>query len=111
MTWRVLVSSGLQYFITTDNPAFFFRQEGYGLGNELSELSFPLSTTQLCVHGSRQPARSELVYVPVRQRIVREINRRLISQMDRLALYHKPAPWLFAILAKQDLNLNRIQWF
>src|SRR5258706_8074926 len=49
MTWRVLVSSGPQYFITTDNPAFFFR--AWGLARKESELSFPLSTTH-ALHGS-----------------------------------------------------------
>jgi hypothetical protein len=108
MTWRVLISSGRQYFITTDNPAFFFRGEGYGLGNPLSELSFPLSTTH-ALHGSYQPARSNLVYVRVSQRTVKEINRRLVSQTDRIALYHEPARWLFPILAKPNLYLSQIQ--
>jgi Protein of unknown function (DUF4238) len=109
MTWRILISAGPQYFITTDNPAFFFRGEGYGLGNPLSELSFPLSTTH-ALHGSFQTTRGNLIYVPVCQRTVREINRRLVSQADRIALYHKPAPWLFPLLAKQNLYLSRIQW-
>ena len=109
MTWRVLVSSGPQLFITTDNPAFFFRWEGFGLGNTQSELSIPLSSTH-CLHGSRQGPRGGLLYVAADQKIVKEINRRLASQATRLAVYHRPAPWLTGLLAKGDLYLSRIAW-
>jgi len=77
MTWRILESSGPQYFITTDNPAFFF--EAFGLGREESELCFPLSTTH-ALHGSWQSAERDLIYVRATQAIVREVNRRLASQ-------------------------------
>ncbi len=109
MTWRVLRSPGLQYFVTTDNPAFFFRAEGYGLGNAPSELSFPLSTS-LALHGSRQGPSCGLMFVDATQKTVREINRRLASQTERLAFYHKPAPWLLKFLPNEDPYLSRIVW-
>jgi hypothetical protein len=109
MTWRILISSGPQYFITTDTPAFFFRAEGYGLGNPDSELSIALSTTH-ALHGSRQGPAEKLLYVGVDQRCVREINRRLASQTDRLAVYHRRAPWLLPLLVKTNPYLSRIQW-
>ena len=41
MTWRMLISSGPQYFVTTDNPAFFFRGQGYAAwAMHPSEISF-----------------------------------------------------------------------
>ena len=109
MTWRVLVSDGPQYFVTTDNPAFFFRAGGFGLGNAVSEISFPLST-RFALHGSYQPARGNLVYLEVAQRTVREINRRLISDADRLVFYHERARWIERLLAKKNLYLSRIMW-
>jgi hypothetical protein len=42
MKWRVVVSDGPQYFITTDNPGFFFG--AYGLKNPESEFVLPLSS-------------------------------------------------------------------
>ena len=39
-TWRVLLSSGPQWFATTDNPCFFF--EAYGLASPDAEFVFPL---------------------------------------------------------------------
>ena len=107
MTWRILVSSGPQYFITSDNPAFFFN--AYGLGNKESELSFPLSTTHT-LHGSWQKTVSDLVFIRPTQNTVKEINRRLASETERLAFYHEPAPWLIKILAKKNPYLSRINW-
>jgi hypothetical protein len=107
MTWRVLVSAGPQYFITSDNPAFFFRE--YGLGREESELSFPLSTTH-ALHGSWKTAGSDLVFLGATQALVKEVNRRLASEAERLAFYHEPAPWLLAILPKKKPHLSVIRW-
>jgi hypothetical protein len=107
MTWRVLESSGPQYFITTDNPAFFFR--AYGLARERSELSFPLSTTH-ALHGSWQGNRGELIFLRATQPIVKEINRRLASETERLAFYHTPAPWLLRLLPKKPPRLSTITW-
>jgi hypothetical protein len=107
MTWRVLISSGPQYFITTDNPAFFFG--AYGLAREESELAFPLSTTH-ALHGSWRRAGSDLVFLRATQTIVKEINRRLASEVERLAFYHEPAPWLLKILPKKKPYLSVIRW-
>lgn len=107
MTWRVLVATGPQYFATTDNPAFFFR--AYGLAREESELSFPLSTTH-ALHGSWRKAGTDLIFLRATQVIVKEINRRLASEAERLAFYHEPAPWLLAILPKKDPYLSVIRW-
>jgi hypothetical protein len=107
MTWRVLVASGPTYFMTTDNPVFFFG--AFGLGGETSELSFPLSTTHT-LHGCWKRAGSDLVFVGTEQRIVKEINRRLASTTERLAFYHEPAPWLLKILSKTTPYLSVIHW-
>jgi hypothetical protein len=109
MTWRVLVSAGPQYFITTDNPAFYFGS--WGLASEESEISFPLSTTHV-LHGSWQPAEAgqRLVFLHAWQSLVKEINRRLVSVCDR-AFYHEPAPWLSRILAKSSRPfLSTVRW-
>ena len=106
MTWRVMVSAGPQYFITSDNPAFYFG--GSGLGKPQSELSFPLSTTHAW-HGSWQAAASILAYVQSSQGFVKEINRRLASTADR-AFYHESAPWLLQILPKAKPYLSALHW-
>jgi hypothetical protein len=54
MHWRILTSTGPSYFLTSDNPAFFFHSKG--LANSESEFSFPISTRQL-LHGSWEVTR------------------------------------------------------
>jgi hypothetical protein len=107
MTWRVLVSTGPIYFVTTDNPAFFFR--AFGLGRERSELSFPLST-HYALHASWQKAGSNLMFIRAEQAVVKEINRRLVSEAERLVFHYKPATWVSKLLSKKTLALNSIQW-
>ncbi len=110
MTWRVLsIADGPLCFVTTDNPAFWFREQGFGLGIDEAEISFPLSSRRV-LHGSYQRARSKLSFVVARPVFVREINRRLISDAERFVFYHRPAPWIDQILAKKSHHLRRIGW-
>ncbi len=107
MTWRILISSGPQYFITSDNPAFFF--SAYGLGTPNSELTFPLSTTH-CLYGSWQGAEQTLQFLEAKQTFVKEANRRLASTTERFAFYHEPAYWLEGVLQKKNPYLSAIKW-
>jgi hypothetical protein len=107
MTWRVLISAGPQYFITTDNPAFIFK--AYGLAKDKSELCFPLSTTHL-LHGSWHNVGSPLVFLKAEKAIIKEMNRRLASGTERLAFCHEAATWLFKILRKENPYLSVIEW-
>jgi hypothetical protein len=49
MSWRFVPSPGPSFFLTSDNPASFFKQ--FGLGTPQSELVFPLCRT-LALHCS-----------------------------------------------------------
>lgn len=107
ITWRVLISAGPQYFITTDNPLFFFG--AYGLGTPKAELCFPLSTTH-ALHGCWQRVNADPVFLQATQKFVKEVNRRLASAAERLAFCHEQAPWLDRILQKKDPYLSVIRW-
>jgi hypothetical protein len=109
MAWRVLSTAGPQFFVTSDNPAFGFQAEGFGWGTIEGELCLPLSTTHV-LHGSWQGPRRSLYFGPVNQRSLREINKRLVSTADRFVFYHRPAPWVLALLAKGQLSLSRMRW-
>jgi len=107
MTWRVLISSGPAYFLTSDNPAFYFRS--LGLARKESEISFPLST-HYSLHGSWQQADSGLAFVNAEQAMVKEINRRVVSEAERLVFYHQAADWLPKMFKRENLLLNKIEW-
>jgi hypothetical protein len=106
MAWRILVSSGEQFFCTSENPVFF--DATIGLATRESEVSFPLSTTH-ALHCSWQRASAPLLYVQVPQKKVREINRRTASIADR-AFYFERAPWLLGLLAKSRHLLTGLPW-
>jgi hypothetical protein len=107
MTWRVLISAGPIFFVTTDNPAFYFRS--LGLARKESELCIPLST-RCTLHGSSQRAESDPALIRCEQSIVKEVNRRMVSESERLVFYHQPADWILKLFKKEELVLNRIEW-
>ena len=109
MTWRVLENDGPQLFLTTDNPVFFARDKGYALGGLEAEVNFPLST-RISLHGSYAFDRRNFFRLQVRQRTVRELNRRLISQASRFVFTHDRSPWIGKLLPLKDVAWMRIGW-
>lgn len=109
MTWRIVRSAGPQFFIISDNPACFFRWEGYGLAGEETEIVLPLSP-RLCLHGCRQRAAMDYAYVDATQKIIREINKRIVSQATRFVYAPERPVWLPPLLARSDLGVMRLGW-
>lgn len=107
MTWRVLETSGPNFFMTSDNPAFFFST--YGLKNPEAEVCLPLST-RYALHCCWQAAKSDLVFLGASQSFVKEVNRRLASATTRFAFYHEHAQWVHRLLSKDSPHLSRIRW-
>jgi hypothetical protein len=108
MTWRLLSTDGPCFFLTSDNPAFFFR--GFGLGTREAELSFPLSS-DLLLHGSMQ-AGTDGQRLPLRQWIVKEMNRRTASKATRYLFYRESQNWVAELCYKnpEHHQLNLIKW-
>jgi hypothetical protein len=50
------------------------------------------------------------MFIRAEQAVVKEINRRLVSEAERLVFHHKPATWVSKLLSKKTLALNSIQW-
>ncbi len=109
MTWRIVESAGPQLFVTSDNPAVYIRCEGYGLGGKEAEVVMPVSP-RIALHGSRDRRHPNFVRVRAHQKIVREMNKRLVSQASRFVYTHDKAPWLGKILKRADLGVLRIGW-
>lgn len=107
MQWRIVETSGPQYFICCDNPAFFFG--AYGLANSQSEITFPLASTR-CLHGCWQTADVSLPYLTARPAFVKEMNRRLASTTERLAFHCEAAPWIHKLLQKENRHMSAIRW-
>jgi hypothetical protein len=107
MTWRVLLASSPEAFITSDNPAVFFASRG--LGNPDSEVILPLSPLR-CLHGCRQPsAGGDLSFLTPEKEIIREMNRRVAREATSVILSHRKVPDLMALL-KRKPRLHKVHW-
>lgn len=108
MNWRIVDTDGPQYFITTDNPGFFF--SSYGLATPKSEFVLPLSST-VALAGYRSLQAAPLKFLgTIRQALVREINRRLLSEATRFIFSSRRESWIPKVAAKKKPYLSRIRW-
>jgi AraC-like DNA-binding protein len=107
MTWQIVSSESDEFFVTSDNPAYFF--EAYGLGNPQSELTFALAS-DLMLFASRQGAHHETIFTKTNPAIKREANRRIASGAERFVFCRAQEDWVAKIANKQKPYLSRIQW-
>ncbi|MGB7295705.1 MAG: DUF4238 domain-containing protein [Candidatus Aminicenantales bacterium] len=107
MTWRIASAGDAGFFLTSDNPAFFF--EAYGLGRPESELTFPLAS-ELALLGSWQGAPNETIFVKAKPSLMKEVNRRIASGAERFVFYRGREDWVAQLAERRNLRLNRIIW-
>ena len=108
MRWRFGVATGPSFFITSDNPVFFFR--AYGVGREESELTFTISS-EVVLCGDRQSQQSAAPeYLKLPEKYAKEVNRRIASEATRF-IFHRDRPnWIPVIAKKEKPYLSRILW-
>jgi hypothetical protein len=104
MTWRFFTTDARTPFLTSDNPAFFF--ECYGLANQDSELTFPI-TSHLALHACWQSGREGEVQ-PLHHRLVGEFNKRVASSAERFVFSPIEADWIAMIARRRRDELSRI---
>jgi hypothetical protein len=107
MRWVFVVApAGSHGFVTSDNPAFFFR--GLGLGRPESELTVPISTS-VCLHGSHTPG-PDLSYLAGSKQWVNEVNRRVTSACTRHVYFSANELWLKSLVMKKHLYTQAVRW-
>ncbi|NQT17798.1 MAG: DUF4238 domain-containing protein [Planctomycetes bacterium] len=106
MSWRFVSTEGPTYFLTSDNPVFFF--ESHGLGSPESELTFALSSNLALLGSWRSGA--NLCIMKAKQQLVKEVNRRLASAATRFLFYHERKEWVATIADKKRPYLRSIRW-
>ena len=104
MEWRYLYYEGDQFFITSDNPLFFF--EALGIGNEKSEVTFPLAKN--IVLWAKWRTDIPPGFHRARTQFVKEVNRRTISNASKYIFSPYAADWIPTLLAKDTIRLNRV---
>ncbi len=107
MNWRIAYSPASDFYITTDNPAYFFK--AYGIATPKSEQTFPIST-DLALFASWQGEQNTVIYAQAKPKLVREANKRLMSGAERFVFSHRQEDWIAKISDKPNPYLSRIQW-
>ena len=101
MSWRIAHSARSDFFLTSDNPAYFF--EAYGIGKP-----------KLALFASWQGKQNSISYVQAKPALVRELvreaNKRLISGAERFVFSHRQEDWIAKISDNPNPYLRRIQW-
>ena len=104
MTWQFLTFDTETAFMTSDNPVFFF--EGMGIGNQDSEVTFPISR-HVVLWATWRPDLEEC-FRPTSRRIVREVNSRTVSAATRYVFYARKVKWVTGFVNCKTFLLNRI---
>lgn len=107
MEWRFITTKEPPFFITSDNPAFFF--ECYGLKGDDAELTFPIAS-DLALHGCWQPLKLGEKMVQVAKQLVKEFNRRIANSATRFIYNCQKQEWVRSLAQRQEPHLNRIVW-
>jgi len=104
MTWRFYTTREDEYFITSDNPLFFFRW--MGIGKEQSEVTFPI-TQNIALWATW---RIDIIegYFPTLPQVAKEINRRTASIAHNYLYSPRSETWVGTLANKKTHRLNRI---
>jgi hypothetical protein len=105
MKWRFVRAVESSFFVTSDNPAFYF--ECYGVGSEKAEIAFPIAK-DIAILGSHSGPSERQIVLRARPQLVKEVNRRVASAASRFVYSHKPTDWLRTIAMKEKPYLSRI---
>jgi hypothetical protein len=104
MTWGIMIAGHKTQFVTCDNPLFFF--SWIGIGNPKSEVSFPISSNLALWAKWKKGQRDD--YFRVRTQVVKEINRRSVSNASSYVFSSRCESWINILLEKEKIHLNRI---
>jgi hypothetical protein len=98
MTWNFYISPATHAYLTSDNPVFI--SEKFGLGKNISELSFPISTDVALVASWNKVSKG--VFSEALPQYLKELNRRAISGASKYVYFEKNQEWVMTILNKNN---------
>jgi hypothetical protein len=104
MNW-VFLRGGNNQFLTSDNPVFFFPDEG--LGRPQSELTFPISSS-IALWATRLP-RTQGSYMDASLSVVRQINARTAAHSKRFVFSKTNDSWIKPFTIKGGWLLEHLK--
>ncbi len=105
MRWIFLTRECPPFFLTGDNPVFYF--ETIGLANELAEVSFPIAR-DIALWATRRPDIRQGM-APADSQLVKEFNRRTINITTRFVFHSLREDWVVASLNRRHHPINPIR--
>jgi hypothetical protein len=97
MTWIFLTSKNKHAFITSDNPVYF-----EGSGRPEPRVIFPICSTTVLLASWHDKIRED--YYNVKDSFVREINKRIASEVTRYVFYSQNDPGIISLVNKKNLK-------
>jgi len=104
MIWRFLTFDRESVFLTSDNPVFFFTN--IGIGNEHSEVTFPISSNVVLWATWRQDLKEG--YFHAKESQIYQINRRTVSIATRYVFHSDEADWVIKLVNRKGHNIRRL---
>jgi len=105
MTWRFLTFDDKPVFFTSDDPVFYFAS--IGIGKPESEVIFPISSYIILWATWRTDLPEG--YITVTNQIVKEMNRRTVSNALRYVFHRKDEHWILPFVTKGRWKLNLLR--
>jgi hypothetical protein len=105
MTWRFMECNDRIGFMTSDNPLFYFTS--IGVGKPESEVVFPISSNILLWATRRTDLPTG--YLPAKSQLVKEMNRRIVSEATHYVFASNDAVWILPFVMKGDWKLHLIK--
>ena len=96
MTWHFFTAPQGHAFLTGDNPVFI--PEQHGLGKNVSELSFPISTHVALVASWHRELKAG--FFEATPQVVKELNRRTAHKASRCLYFSQNPEWVVTLLNK-----------
>lgn len=94
MTWHFFIAPQGHSFLTSDNPVFI--SEKYGLGANISELSFPISSDVCLVASWHKELKDGFNHATAQ--VVKNLNRRTASKASRHLYFSQNQEWVVRLL-------------
>jgi hypothetical protein len=102
MTWSFYLAPAPHAFLTGDNPVFI--SEHFGLGKNISELSFPISSDIALVASWNKFLKEGFSEAP--PQFLKELNRRTVGGSSQHVYFSKNPEWVLTMLNKDNYEYH-----
>lgn len=104
MVWSFYTAPKGHGFLTSDNPVFISKQ--FGLGKNVSEVSFPISSDVALVASWSRFLKEG--FSETTSQVLKELNRRTVSEASRFVYFSENSQWVNTMLGKGQYEYHPV---